>query len=80
VSRELPRTAILDLGGGAFLVGLGASLQAAAEVPVMRATPRVALRIGQRGLFVLGCAIYAGIFFTWAFLSDPGWISAVRLV
>jgi len=71
---------ILDVGGGAFLVGLGASLQAAAEVPVMRATPRLARRLGQRGLFVIGCGIYAAVFLTWGFLSDATSISALRLV
>jgi len=71
---------ILDVGGGAFLVGLGASLQAAAEVPVMRATPRLARRVGQRGLFVIGCAIYSAVFLTWGFLSDAASISALRLV
>jgi MFS family permease len=71
---------ILDVGGGAFLVAVGASLQAAAEVPVMRATPRLSRRVGQRGLFVAGCAIYSAVFLVWAFLSDAAAISALRLV
>ena len=71
---------ILDVGGGAFLVGLGASLQAGAEVPVMRATPRLARRIGQRGIFVAGCLIYAVVFLTWGFLSDAAAITALRLI
>lgn len=71
---------ILDVGGGAFLVGLGASLQAAAEVPVMRATPRLARRFGQRSLFVAGCATYAAVFLSWGFLSDGTSISVLRLV
>ena len=71
---------IVDLGGGVFLVGVGASLQAVAEVPAMRASPRLARRIGQRGLYVVGCAIYAGVFALWGFMSDPLWISVVKLV
>jgi PPP family 3-phenylpropionic acid transporter len=71
---------ILDVGGGAFLVGLGASLQAAAEVPVMRASPRLARRVGQHGVFVVGCAFYAAVFLAWGFLSDAASISALRLL
>jgi PPP family 3-phenylpropionic acid transporter len=71
---------IVDLGGAAFLVGLGASLQAAAEVPVMRAIPVLGRRISQRGLYVTGCAIYAVVFVVWGFMSDPVWISIVKLV
>lgn len=71
---------IVALGGAAFVVGLGASLQAAAEVPVMRASPRLGRRIGQRGLYVAGCAIYAAVFVVWGFMSDPVWISMVKLV
>jgi PPP family 3-phenylpropionic acid transporter len=71
---------IVDLGGAALLVGLGASLQAAAEVPVVRAIPLLGRRISQRGLYVAGCAIYAAVFIVWGFMSDPVWISIVKLI
>ena len=71
---------IVDLGGGVFVVALGASLQAVAEIPAMLATRPLVRLIGHRGLYVVGCAIYAGVFAAWGFMSDPVWISIVKLV
>jgi PPP family 3-phenylpropionic acid transporter len=70
---------ILELGGGLFIIGLGASLQAWAEVPVMRVLPRLSRRFGARGLYIAGCAVYACVFVGWSFMSHPLWMSAVKL-
>lgn len=71
---------IVDLGGGVIVVGLAASLQALAEIPAMRASPRVIRVIGHRGLYVVGCGVYAVVFALWGFMSDPIWISVAKLV
>jgi PPP family 3-phenylpropionic acid transporter len=71
---------IQGLGGGAFLVGVAASLQAVAEVPVMLATPRLTRAIGHAALYALGCAFFAAVFLSWAVLTDPVAISILKLV
>jgi MFS transporter, PPP family, 3-phenylpropionic acid transporter len=70
---------IAGLGGSALVVGAGAGLQATAEIPAMHQCRKVIARIGQRGLFSTGCALYAVSFLAWSFMSDPAWIAAVRL-
>jgi MFS family permease len=69
-----------DLGGGLFVIGVAAALQAVAEVPVMRATPWFARLVGDRVLYVAGTAFFAAAFAAWAFLGDPVSIAAVKLV
>jgi PPP family 3-phenylpropionic acid transporter len=71
---------IEGLGGGAFLVGLAAGLQGAAEVPMMLATPRLTRAIGHALVYVVGCAFFAAVFIAWAVMDDPVWISILRLV
>lgn len=71
---------IQGLGGGAFLVGVAASLQAVAEVPVMLATPRLTRAIGHGALYAIGCAFFAAVFLAWALLTDPVVISILKLV
>ncbi len=68
------------LGGGAFLIGAAACLQAAAEVPTMGATARVARRIGHVQLFAAGCLVFLSVFVAWALVSDPVVIASLRVV
>jgi len=58
------------LGGGAFLIGAAAAFQALTEIPTMGYTHVLTRRLGHRGLFAIGCAIYVAVFFAWAFVSD----------
>jgi PPP family 3-phenylpropionic acid transporter len=69
-----------ELGGGLFVIGVAAGLQAFAEVPVMRATPRLGRALGHRSLYVLGTLFFAVAFASWAFLDDPVPIALVKLV
>ncbi|MGZ4358424.1 MAG: MFS transporter [Gaiellaceae bacterium] len=71
---------IQALGGGAFLVGLAGCLQAATEVPVMGATPRLSRRMRPGTIFGIGCVIYIGVFLTWALVPDAIAVALVRLV
>jgi PPP family 3-phenylpropionic acid transporter len=70
---------ITGLGGSALLVGAAASLQALAEIPAMHWCRGVIARIGERGLFSAGCALYAASFFSWSLLSNPVAIALVRV-
>lgn len=58
------------LGGGAFLVGVAAALQAATEIPTMGYTHVITRRISHRTLFAMGCALYFLMFVGWAFTSS----------
>jgi PPP family 3-phenylpropionic acid transporter len=69
-----------ELGGGLFVVGLAAALQAVAEVPVMRATPLLSRVLSHRALYVLGSLVFAVSFAAWALLDDPISIALVKLV
>jgi PPP family 3-phenylpropionic acid transporter len=69
-----------ELGGGLFVIGVAAALQAVAEVPVMRATPRLLRRLSHRALYVAGALFLAVAFGAWAFLDDPVSIALVKLV
>jgi PPP family 3-phenylpropionic acid transporter len=69
-----------ELGGGLFVIGVAAALQAVAEVPVMRATPWLSTVIGHRVLYVAGAAFLAIAFAAWGFLQDPLPIALVKLV
>src|SRR5947209_6199951 len=71
---------IADLGGGLFVVGFATALQAAAEAPVMRATPRLTHVRSHRAMYVVGCAFFAVSFAAWAFLDSPVPIALVKLV
>ena len=71
---------IRDLGGGLFIVGAATALQAAAEAPVLRATPRLSRRLGHRALYVIGTLFFAAAFVAWAFLDDPLSIAIVKIV
>jgi MFS family permease len=71
---------IADLGGGLFIVGFATAVQAAAEVPVMRATPRLGRVLSHRAMYVAGCAFFAVAFAAWAFLDSAVPIAVVKLV
>ena len=71
---------ISDLGGGLFVVGAATALQAGAEAPVMRLTPRLSRVLGHRQLYVAGSLFFVVSFVAWAFLDDPLWIALVKLV
>ena len=71
---------IRDLGGGLFVVGAATALQAIAEAPVMRITPRLNRVLGHRALYVVGSLFFIGAFVAWAFLDSPLAIALVKLV
>jgi MFS family permease len=71
---------IRELGGGLFVVGAATALQAVAEAPVMRITPRLNRVIGHRALYVVGSLFFIASFVAWAFLDDPLAIALVKLV
>jgi MFS transporter, PPP family, 3-phenylpropionic acid transporter len=62
---------IVGRGGGPFLVGIAAASGAFVEVPVMRKSKWFTGRFSHRGVYVLGCVIYASVFVAWAFVKDP---------
>jgi PPP family 3-phenylpropionic acid transporter len=71
---------IRELGGGLFVVGAATALQAIAEAPVMRITPRLNRVLGHRALYVVGSLFFIAAFAAWAFLDDPLAIALVKLV
>ena len=71
---------IRDLGGGLFVVGAATALQAIAEAPVMRITPRLNRVLGHRALYVVGSMFFFVSFVAWAFLDSPLAIALVKLV
>jgi PPP family 3-phenylpropionic acid transporter len=71
---------IRDLGGGLFVVGAATALQAIAEAPVMRITPRLNRVLGHRALYVVGSLFFFVAFVAWAFLDSPLAIALVKLV
>ena len=68
------------LGGGAIVIGAAAAFQAFTEVPTMAYMHVLVARFGTRRLYALGCAIYLGVFVSWAFVTSPMWIALLRLV
>jgi PPP family 3-phenylpropionic acid transporter len=71
---------IAGLGGGLFLIGVAASLQAFAEIPALAAMPRLMAVLSHRALYVVGCAVYVAVFLAWAVLTDPLAISLIKIV
>jgi MFS family permease len=71
---------IRELGGGLFVVGAATALQALAEAPVMRITPRLNRLLGHRALYVVGSLFFIVSFVAWAFLDQPLAIALVKLV
>ena len=58
---------IVGLGGGALLIGIGNSLQAYVEVPVMAWTSRASRRRRPIEFFAAGCLTWMVVFVFWAF-------------
>jgi PPP family 3-phenylpropionic acid transporter len=71
---------IRDLGGGLFVIGAATALQAIAEAPVMRITPRLNRVLGHRALYVVGSLFFVVSFVAWAYLDDPLAMALVKLV
>jgi MFS family permease len=71
---------IRDLGGGLFVIGAATALQAIAEAPVMRITPRLNRVLGHRALYVVGSLFFIVSFVGWAFLDSPLAIALVKLI
>ena len=71
---------IRDLGGGLFVVGAATALQAGAEAPVMRVTPRLSRALGHRSLYVAGSLFFVASFIAWAFLDSQSAIALVKLL
>ncbi|HEY2937787.1 MAG TPA: MFS transporter [Gaiellaceae bacterium] len=71
---------IAELGGGLFVIGVAAALQAVAEVPVMRATPRLSRAVGHRALYVAGAFFVALACIAWALIDDRLVIALVKLI
>jgi PPP family 3-phenylpropionic acid transporter len=71
---------IRELGGGLFVVGAATALQALAEAPVMRITPRLNRVLGHRALYIVGSLFFVTAFTAWAFLDKPLAIALVKLV
>lgn len=62
---------IVDAGGGPLLIGLGAGLGGAIEVPTMRLSAKLHRSWGIRNTYVLGCAVYVVGFVLWGLIDDP---------
>lgn len=71
---------IAALGGGAVFVGLAACLQAAAEVPSMMATSKLAGRLRPAHIFALGAGLSIIVYIVWAVVTNPAALAAMRIV
>ena len=69
-----------ELGGGLFVIGVAAGLQAVAETPVMRASPWLSRFLSDRAWYVVGALVLAASFAAWAFLDEPIAIALVKLL
>jgi MFS transporter, PPP family, 3-phenylpropionic acid transporter len=70
---------IVGRGGGPLLVGIAAAVGAFIEVPVMRKSKWFTGRFSLRGVYALGCAIYASVFVAWAFVRSPVVIAVLNV-
>jgi len=71
---------IAALGGGAVFVGLAAGLQAAAEVPSMISTTRLARRLRPAHIFAAGAAFSVIVYAIWAVVDNPAALAAMRIL
>jgi MFS transporter, PPP family, 3-phenylpropionic acid transporter len=69
-----------ELGGGLFIIGVAAGLQAVAETPVMYGTPRLGRAVGHRALYAAGGLAFAAAFVAWALIDSPVGMALVKLV
>jgi PPP family 3-phenylpropionic acid transporter len=71
---------IIELGGNPSDVALSAGISALAEVPSMLIAGRLIGRLGLRGVFSGGAAIYALTIASWAVLDSPVAIVGTRII
>jgi MFS transporter, PPP family, 3-phenylpropionic acid transporter len=71
---------LVELGGSPSVVALSAGISAFAEVPSMLVAGWIAVRIGLRGLFVVGALLYGVAFASWAVVDSPALILASRVL
>ena len=69
---------LIQLGGAPSDVAFAGGLSALAEVPAMIWAPRLAARIGLRGLFLLSGLGYCAAILSWAVIDQPGLIIVTR--
>ena len=66
---------ILDIGGGAIIVGFAAAAPAIVEVPLFPVTGPMIARLGLRRFYVLGLLIAAATLMFVSVVSDPGLVA-----
>jgi MFS family permease len=71
---------IIDVGGGAILVGVAAAVPAIVEAPLFPTTGWISDRLGLRGLYVLGLVMSAGVMLFIAGAQDPVLVAVARAV
>jgi PPP family 3-phenylpropionic acid transporter len=71
---------IVELGGSPSVVALSAGISAFTEVPSMLVAGWIAIRVGLRGLFVVGAIAYSVAFLSWAVLDSTNLILASRVL
>ena len=69
---------ILDIGGGAIIVGLAAAAPAMVETPLFPSTGPMIARLGLRRFYVLGLLISAATLLFVAIVSDPALVAISR--
>jgi len=69
---------ILDVGGGAFIIGVAAAAPAIVELPLFPATGPMIARLGLRRFYVLGLLISVATLMFVAVVSDPGLVALIR--
>ncbi len=62
---------ILDIGGGAIMVGLASAMPAIVEVPLFPTTGWLGERLGLRGLYVVGLVLSVGVVLIIAVAQEP---------
>jgi MFS family permease len=69
---------ILDVGGGAIIIGLAAAAPAIVETPIFPSTGPMTARLGLRRFYVLGLLIAAACLVFVAVVSDPVLVALSR--
>ena len=71
---------MVELGGAPSALGIAAGFAAFAEIPGSSLAPRIARRIGLRGLFVGSALLYSAVILSWAFMETPEQLIASRFL
>jgi MFS family permease len=69
---------ILDVGGGAIIIGVAAAAPAMVETPLFPSTGPMIARLGLRRFYVLGLLISTATLAFVALVSDPGLVAVSR--